>query len=178
MDPFIGEIRLLPYTNFSLRGWALCNGALLPISQNTALFSLLGVQYGGDGRSTFGLPNLQGRTMVGIGQGPGLSSYTQGQMVGTETVTLLPPQMPAHAHTLSGTVPVLNSAAASGSPQGSYYATAPSEQYGETADHANTGTVLSGTTGAAGSGQAHENRQPYLVLNYYIALQGIFPQRP
>lgn len=176
MDPFVGEIRLFGF-NFPTRGWALCNGALLPIQQNTALFALLGTQYGGNGTTTFALPDLRGRAIVGKGQGAGLSNYPQGAQVGTENVTLLATEMPAHTHTLSATVPVSPNTPLSSGPQGGYFANSPTEQYGETPDHGVTGTVLSGTSGVAGGGQPHENRMPSLVLNYCIALQGVFPQR-
>ncbi len=181
MDPFVGEIRAVGF-NFAPRGWALCAGQLLPISQNTALYSLLGTQYGGDGRSTFGLPDLRGRAVVHPGQGPGLSGYTQGEMTGTENVTLLPPELPAHTHgTTAGTrVGASSTPGTQPSPANSFLANSGSVyQYGEESD----GTVMApnmvtGMSGTAGSSTPHSNMMPYLVTNYIIALQGIFPQRP
>lgn len=179
MDPFLGEIRLLPFT-FAPRGWALCQGQLIPIRQNTALFALLGTQYGGDGSTTFALPDLRGRAVVGKDQGPGLTNYAQGAMVGTENVTLLASEMPAHVHNgaATGTIPVSVASGTQNSPAGGYFSATTAEQYG-TADTGNdTASMLSGTATAAGGSQPHENRMPFLTLNYCIALQGIFPPRP
>jgi microcystin-dependent protein len=176
MDPFLGEIRLLPF-NFAPRGWALCQGQILSIQQNTALFALLGVQYGGNGSTTFALPDLRGRSGVHKGQGAGLSNYVMGQVSGVDSVTLLPTQIPAHAHTISDTLPVSTGASAGTNAQGSYFGTSVGEQYGETPNHANTAALLTGTSGATGGNQPHENRMPFLALNYCIATQGIFPQR-
>lgn len=176
MDPFVGEIRLISFP-FAPRGWALCDGSLLPISQNTALFALLGTQYGGNGQSTFGLPDLRGRAVVGAGQGAGLTNYVQGASTGTESVTLLSPNLPAHTHALSATVPVSTAAGASSSPASGYFA-AVNSQYGDSAGGGNMApALLNGNSAPAGSSQPHENRMPFLVLNYCIALQGIFPQR-
>jgi microcystin-dependent protein len=181
MDPFVGEIRLLAL-NYPPRGWALCNGALLSISQNTALFSLLGVTYGGDGRSSFGLPNLQSRLIAGQGQGPGLQTYSMGQTGGTTTVTLSLSQMAVHTHTMpTGTVA---SAGTAPSPA-SYLSPAPGEGR-EPGAHLYISPIPSGTAVTMSSGQAqpaggnqpHNNMAPYLVMNYCIALQGVFPQRP
>ncbi|QNH63081.1 phage tail protein [Hymenobacter sediminicola] len=181
MDPFVGEIRLMAL-NFAPVGWALCQGQILPIQQNTALFSLLGTTYGGNGQNTFGLPDLRGRTYAGVGQGEGLSPYPQGAVLGTETETLLLPQLPMHVHTLApSTMPVNNGTADQQKVSNAYYATPPA---GQPAQYALDGGVnmaadlLSGTAGPAGNGKAHENRMPFLVLNYCIALQGVFPQRP
>jgi microcystin-dependent protein len=167
-SPFLGEIILLA-CNFPPRGYAFCQGQLLPLSQNTALFALLGTTYGGDGRTNFALPNLQGRVPIGAGQGPGLSLYDLGQAGGEEGTILTPAQMPAHTHaqaysTALGTV---------GSPEGTYLASNASGL----AQYETTGTGSMAATGSAGSGQAHNNMQPYLALNYCIALQGIFPPR-
>jgi microcystin-dependent protein len=178
-EPFLGEIIIFA-GNFAPRGWALCDGQLLPISQNTALFSILGTTYGGDGRTTFALPDLRGRAPMHAGQGPGLSDRRLGEQSGTETVTLTTAQIPAHTHT--GTVqlncnsqqgnsptPTGNFPAADGSGYSADYAAASNAQMaaaGGTATLANTG-----------GGQAHNNLQPYLVVNYIIALQGIFPSR-
>ncbi|MCB2376438.1 tail fiber protein [Hymenobacter sp. BT635] len=180
MDPFVGEIRLVAL-NFAPRNWFFCQGQLLPIQQYTALFSLLGVAYGGDGRTTFALPDLRGRAVVGKGQGPGLSAYPQGSIVGTEAVTLTTAQMPAHLHTLSGgTVPVSANNGTQTQPTGNYYAANSVEQYGQAiaAGGQMASTMLAGTTGITGGGNSHENRMPYLALNYIIAYTGIFPQRP
>ena len=180
MDPFVGEIRLMPYS-FAPRGWALCQGQLLPIQQNTALFALLGTQYGGNGTTTFALPDLRGRAVVGQGQGPGLTNYAQGQMAGAESVTLLSAQIPAHVHSLASatnTVPASSNLGAANTPAGGYFAKNAAEQYGQAVNAAgNMAPTLKGNSGIAGGGQAHENRQPFLALNYCIATQGVFPQR-
>jgi microcystin-dependent protein len=164
-EPFLGTIIIFA-GNFAPRGWAFCNGQLLPINQNTALFSLLGTQYGGNGQTTFALPDLRGRAALHFGQGPGLSNYTQGEVAGVENVTLLASQMPAHTHAQPATAgdETTNRPNAAVPARGGVYANA--------AD----GSNLAGTT-SAGGGQPHENRQPYLVLNYIIALEGIFPSR-
>ena len=169
-DPFVAEIRIFPF-NFAPRGWAFCNGQLLPISQNTALFSLLGTTYAGDGKSTFGLPNLQGRVPVQRGQGSGLSLRDLGERFGTETETLLQSHMPVHTHTLraspdpgDNTVPGAAISLA-GSTGGSVYN--------------NSGPALTAmaTQADAGGSQPHNNLMPYLTLNFCIALQGVFPPR-
>lgn len=166
-DPFVAEIRICGF-NFPPNGWAFCNGQLLPISQNTALFSLLGTVYGGDGKSTFGLPNLQGRAPMHPGQGPGLSLHDLGEVGGDVTVTLLPSEMPAHHH---GPLHVHNVAGTTNEVDPSHnLAIAPSNIYGPA-----TNLVPMGDT--VGGGGAHENRQPYLALNFVIALQGVFPPR-
>ena len=168
MDPFLGELRLFGF-NFAPVGWAMCQGQLIGISQNTALFSLLGTMYGGDGMSTFGLPDLRGRTAVGMGQGPGLADYVQGQVGGTETVTLTAAQLPAHNHSVAA-----SSAATGKSPAATVPGyTADGSTYGTTADLAMSPTMV----GGGGGGQPHANLQPYLALNWCIALQGIFPSR-
>lgn len=169
-DPFIATIRLVGF-NFAPVDWALCQGQTLPISQYTALFSLLGTYFGGDGVNTFNLPDLRGRVAVGQGQGTGLSNYNQGQTGGAESVSLAASQAPAHTHTLMAasnvTTPNPGPSLALGSP-----ATAV-QLYG-----ANSPTALaSDSIGTFGSGTAHENRQPFLGLNYIIALAGIFPSR-
>lgn len=171
MDPFIGEIKLVPY-NFAPQGWALCQGQILPIAQNTALFSLLGTTYGGNGQTTFALPDLQGRAIIHTGQGPGLSPVDLGEESGVESVTLLTNQMPAHTHAFqvqSGNATDLGSSgnfvAKSTGSVGSIYGTSAG------------GTMPTNTIQPVGGNQPHSNMQPYLVLNYCIALQGIFPQR-
>lgn len=160
-DPFIGEIMLLPY-NFAPRGWAFCNGQLLPISSNTALFSLLGTTYGGDGRTTFGLPDLRGRAAISSGTGPGLSNRPLGQRGGQEDVTLTTPEMPAHDHDIVLGAGGPSSGTGGQHPQISNLST-------------NSGDSIS--TSGVGGGQAHNNMPPFLALNYCIALVGIFPSR-
>jgi microcystin-dependent protein len=167
-EPFLGEIRLFPYT-FAPVGWALCDGQILSISQNTALFSLIGTIYGGDGQSTFALPDLRGRVAVSAGQAPGLSAYEVGETGGLETVSLSRRQMPAHNHEMAVNGP--NSGSAN-----------PSNRY---LGRASSGTTYAGTSNGktlnpdaiarSGGGQPHENRPPHLTLNYCIALEGIFP---
>jgi microcystin-dependent protein len=169
-EPFVGEIRMFGF-NFPPQGWALCDGQLLSISQNAALFSLLGTTYGGDGESTFALPDLRSRVPVSQGQGEGLSSYAEGQAGGTETVTLAAAQMPAHTHAVSAS----SSPAASERPAGRVLARSPDHSYIPEPD---TDTVMNAKMiGAAGNSQPHDNIQPYLVLNFCIALQGVFPAR-
>jgi microcystin-dependent protein len=171
-DQFVAEIRMFP-TNFAPKGWAFCDGQLLPISQNTALFSLLGTTYGGDGRSTFGLPNLQGRAPMHPGQGSGLSLRGLGEETGQENVTLLPSQIPAHSHPLNAA----NSDATSSTPEQQLVA---SGQGGVKVFGPSTGTpvtLAAQMAAPAGGGFPHNNMMPYLTLNFCIALQGIFPPR-
>ena len=170
MDPFIGEIIMFA-GNFAPRGWAFCDGQLLSISTNTALFSILGTTYGGDGRSTFGLPDLRGRVSVHPGQGPGLSSRRLGEKAGRETVTLSVAQLPAHNHPQNAT----SSNAETGSPTNGLLGTFPGPAYDSdgTADTQMKSTSI----GDTGGGQDHDNMQPYQCVNYIIALQGIFPSR-
>jgi len=174
----LGEIRAVAFP-FAPANWAICNGSLLAIRSNTALFSLLGVQYGGDGINTFALPDLRGRAIVDAGAGAGLSAYTPGTMTGTAAVTLTPDQMPMHVHTLSASVNVNSQSGNQASPSGNYLSNTVGLQYGETAGAATmAANSVKGSGGMVGDNQAHENRQPFLVLNYVIALQGVFPQRP
>ncbi len=169
-SPFIGQILTVPY-NFAPFGYAFCQGQLLPISQNTALFSLLGTYYGGDGRTTFALPNLQGRVAIGQGQGPGLSPVVLGEQSGTESVTLNQTQMPAHTHTVQSFALRGNQT----TPAAAVWARSAS---GDTPYNATAGASMSASAiGLAGGSQPHSNMMPYLVLNYAIALQGIFPSR-
>jgi microcystin-dependent protein len=172
MDPFVAEIRIFPF-NFAPTGWAFCDGQLLPISQNTALFSLLGTTYGGDGRSTFGLPNLQGSVPVHVGgaqPGPGLSIYDLGQTGGSAAVTLLATETPSHTHSVM----------AQTIDQGDNRIPSPSLNLGNTqiySSAAPTATLDSTAVSVVGGGQPHNNLMPYLTLNFNIALQGIFPPR-
>ncbi len=168
-EPFLGEIRMFGFS-FAPDGWALCNGQLLPISQNTALFSLLGTTYGGDGTTTFAVPDLQSRVPVHQGQGAGLSSRVQGQAGGTETVTLAATQMPEHTHPVKAS----SSAAASGIPEGRAMARSSSHIYHDP----DASTVMNAKMlGDAGGSEPHGNIQPYLVLNFCISLTGIFPSQ-
>lgn len=169
-DPYLGEIMLVAW-NFAPVGWAFCNGQLLAIAQNQALFSLLGTQYGGNGTTTFALPDLRGRVPMHFGQGPGLSNHVIGEMSGFESVTLLATQMPAHTH------PAIADAnlGTSSSPAGTLPAREPS---GTPIYGAGTGAVMaSSAIGSAGGSQPHTNMQPYLALNYVIALVGVYPAR-
>jgi microcystin-dependent protein len=174
-SPFLGEIEIFGF-NFAPYGWAQCNGQLLPVTQNTALFSLLGTQFGGDGHSTFGLPNLQGQIPVGPGQGPGLSRYTIGETAGAETVTLTVSEIPSHTHTL----PVDPGAGRSPAPSPSTVLGATGRGAPEVyADAATSGAMMTvSSVGASGGSQPHNNMMPYLTLNYCISLQGVFPVRP
>lgn len=171
-DPFLAEIRLFA-GNFAPVGWATCDGQLLPISQNTALFSLLGTQYGGDGKSTFALPNLRQRAPLGAGQGPGLSERLQGEAGGQASVTLTAAELPAHSHDMRAS----GAAATTSSPNGNTLAVSvsPTPPYIGPAPLLPMGAAV--LSGANGGGQAHNNVQPYLELNFIIALQGIFPPR-
>jgi microcystin-dependent protein len=173
MDPFVGEIRAFPF-NFAPTGWAMCNGQLLPISQNTALFSLLGTYYGGDGRSTFALPNLQGSVPLGAGQGAGLRDYYPGERGGSASVTLLPSEMPAHGHQLiaSGETATVRRPG----PDRALAVSVDANAYAPTdAGPAVSLSPLAATV--AGGSQPHNNMQPTLILNFCIALQGVFPPR-
>ena len=171
-DPFVAEIRILG-CNFAPVGWAFCNGQLMPISQNTALFSLLGTTYGGDGKSTFALPNLQDSAPMHWGQGPGLSLYDLGQTGGSETISLIQSELPAHTHQASGvsgsgpTSPANNTwgTAAGRTPPPMYFSGSPNVSM--------AGTALA----PVGGSLPHNNMQPYLVLNFCIAMQGVFPPR-
>jgi len=173
MDPFVAEIRIFPF-NFAPKGWAFCDGQLLPLSQNTALFSLLGTTYGGDGKSNFALPDMQGRAPMHPGQGPGLSLHDLGETGGSETVSLLESEIPSHSHALMASAtnsskpnPIGNSLtriAANGTP----YVAAAGATLSPFADQA---------LAPAGGDQPHNNMQPYLTLSFCIALQGVFPPR-
>ena len=178
--PFVAEIRIFA-CNFAPTGWAMCNGQLLPISQNTALFSLLGTTYGGDGKSTFALPDFQGAAPMQWGQGPGLNDYVIGETSGQDAVTLITSEMPLHTHTMmvttdAGTVaPSANNQLAKGQAGGfqnpvtaKYYST----------NNPNTFLNPASAMSIAGGSLPHNNLMPYLTLTFCIALQGIFPPRP
>jgi microcystin-dependent protein len=172
-DQFVAEIRIFA-GNFAPTGWALCNGQLMPISQNTALFSLLGTTYGGDGKSTFALPNLQGAAPLQAGQGPGLSLYDLGESIGSPSVTLLQTEMPAHNHgalavaAVGASDPTNNAWASGAKGFGNVYS--PSVQ-------ASNVQMAPTCLSISGSSLPHNNMMPYLGLTFIIALQGIFPPR-
>lgn len=168
MDPFVGEIRMFPF-NFAPSGWALCNGQLLPLSQNTALFSLLGTQFGGDGKSNFALPNLQGRAPMHQGQGSGLTDRLIGEQGGDATVTLLDSEIPQHTHTMAAS----NNDVDTNLPGGAISGAAQSPLF---RPDANT-TMNPRALAIAGGGLPHNNMQPYLTLSFNIALQGVYPPR-
>jgi microcystin-dependent protein len=173
-DPFVAEIRIFPF-NFAPKGWAFCDGQLLPLSQNTALFSLLGTTYGGDGKSNFALPNMQGNVPIHPGQGPGLSLYDLGETGGSETVSLLESEIPSHNHGFGAAV---GAAGDSLTPVNTLWAQAPAGR-GSLSVYKNapTGKINQAPFTPAGGDQPHNNMQPYLTLNFCIALQGVFPPR-
>ena len=166
--PYLGEVKIIPF-NFAPKGWAFCNGQLLAIAQNQALFAILGTTYGGNGTTNFALPNLQSRTPFHWGQGPGLTPVVLGEQGGTETVTLGQTQMPAHPHPLNASTTAGNNVSPSTNVLASganiYSPTTPAT------------TLLPTAVGPAGGGQAHPNIQPYLCVNFVIALVGVFPSR-
>jgi microcystin-dependent protein len=173
-DPFVAEVRIFPF-NFAPKGWAFCDGQILAISQNAALFSLLGTTYGGDGRSTFALPNMQGNAPMHPGQGPGLSQYVLGETGGSPTVTLQQQQMPSHGHPMNAEARLPAGAKIPG----------PTMAFARTANNVtpyqtsvtNNVTLAPTTIGPSGNNAPHNNMMPYLTLNFCIALQGIFPPR-
>ncbi|HET7301500.1 MAG TPA: tail fiber protein [Oleiagrimonas sp.] len=174
-DPFIGEIRLLPYS-FAPLGWADCDGRQLSISENNALFALLGTAYGGNGQTTFGLPDLRGRVPLHQGTGPGLAPRNLGELGGSENVTLITSQMPAHSHAFSATSINANAAVP-----------APTNQFGDTGNDSFYTSDTQGATGTptapsmlleSGGSQPHENQMPTLTVRFCIATVGIFPSRP
>ena len=171
-DPFVAEIRIFPF-NFAPKGWAWCDGQLLPISQNTALFSLLGTTYGGDGKSNFALPDLQGRAPMHPGQGPGLSPHNLGDTGGTETVTLLESQIPSHNHAVAS----LGAPANRTSPIGNSFARTSSGSVYIPPAGAPLVSMSAQALPPAGGSQPHNNLQPYLTFFFCIALQGVFPPR-
>jgi len=172
VTPFIGEIRMFA-GNFAPRGWALCNGQILPVSQNDALFSLFGTIYGGDGRTTFALPDLRGRVPIHWGNGPGLTSRRIGEKGGAERVTLTADQLPSHKHTLRGTT----ANATSRDPAGRLLAAGTSTAYGGSQSSADRVNMHSAATGNSGGSQPHDNVMPFQCINYIVALTGVFPSR-
>lgn len=174
-DQFVAEIRIVPF-NFPPNGWAQCDGQILPISQNTALFSLLGTTYGGNGQSTFALPDLQGQVPMHPGQGPGLSERFLGESGGTENVTLIQSEMPSHPHTMSVSSQLGSENQVNVAGQGQHFAMGDGiNLYGPAAT--NLVPMASQALPIAGGSVPHNNMQPYLTLNFCIALQGIFPPR-
>jgi microcystin-dependent protein len=165
--PFLGEVKIVSF-NFAPKGWALCNGQFLPINQNQALFSLLGTMYGGNGQTTFALPNLQGRTPIHIGQ-----SFIEGQAGGEQAHTLNMSEMVAHTHIPVGT----STAAAVGQPSGNFWASGGQQVYFNPPPATPVTAMAATAISNVGGSQAHQNMSPYLVLNFVIALTGIFPSR-
>jgi microcystin-dependent protein len=173
-DQFLAEIRIFPF-NFPPTGWAFCDGQLMPLSQNTALFALLGTTYGGDGKSTFALPDLQGSAPMQPGQGQGLSLRDLGEMSGVESITLLVSEIPLHSHGVA----VDDIDPADLNIPGPTRSLAISQNaFAYQSSSANLGMMALQALPPAGGGLPHNNMQPYLTLNFCIALQGIFPQRP
>lgn len=178
--PFIGEIRIFGFS-FAPRNYAVAQGQLLPISQNTALFSILGTTYGGNGTSNFGLPNFSGYAPMGAGDGAGLSPYVLGEISGTTTVTITSDEMPTHNHTLNAAAPnPSNQAQIVGTPANNAFLSASGPAFAYTAPPITPGTLVNmapTAIGLTGGGQAHNNQQPYLAMTFCIALQGVFPPR-
>lgn len=168
-DPFVAEIRIFPF-NFAPKGWAWCDGQLLPLSQNTALFSLIGTTYGGNGKSNFALPDLQGRAPMQPGQGPGLSLHDLGETGGSETVTLLESEMPSHSHTLRAS----DERGDATSPKNNFLGTG-TDMY---LPAQNLVAMAAPSLPPAGGDAPHNNMMPYLTFYFCIALQGVYPQRP
>jgi microcystin-dependent protein len=171
-EPFIAEVRIFA-GNFAPRGWAFCNGQLLPVSQNTALFSLIGTTYGGDGRSTTALPNLQGRAPMHPGRGPGLTSRRLGERGGAETVTLTEAQIPSHTHTARGSTTIANDR----NPAGHSVAVSAAGRGANAYIDSLTSTAQLRNLQNTGGSQAHDNMQPFLAINFIIALVGLYPSR-
>lgn len=181
VDAYVGEVRPFPY-NFAPRGWATCSGQILAISQNTALFSILGTTYGGNGSTTFALPDLRGRVAIGQGQGPGLSPYALGEVTGSVVETLTPPEMPAHTHTPYTRVQMgatnMHTAPQAGDYLGRFNASP--TVFGKTWNNPpleNAVLMHPSFVGLNGGNQPHQNTQPVLALNFCICIQGVFPAR-
>lgn len=173
-NPFLAEIRIFPF-NFPPKGWAFCDGQILSLSQNTALFSLLGTTYGGDGKTNFALPNLQGNAAMFWGQGPGLSLHDIGETGGSDTVTLLDSEMPSHSHPFNASAHTAN--LDTPGPQYSLARTTPALLYKTPATGLPMNQLSDNAVAPAGGDQPHNNLMPYLTLNFCIALQGIYPPR-
>ena len=171
-DQFLAEIRIFPF-NFPPTGWAFCDGQIMPISQNTALFSLLGTMYGGDGKSTYALPNLQGSAPMQSGQGPGLSDRVVGETGGSDFVTLIETEIPAHSHGLMAQNTPLGGSVL---PEGNTL-NRPASGFLYDATNVNPAMMAPETLAPSGGDLPHNNMMPYLTLNFCIALQGIFPSR-
>ncbi len=179
-EPFIGEVKIFGF-HYAPRGYSVCDGQLLAISSNTALFSLLGTNFGGDGRTTFALPDLRGRMPIGQHAGPGLPNYNIGQKGGANQTFLNQDQLPAHSHSampISVNLPVSSKVAEESVPMGNYLAVTSSETYFSQADGVAGNLTVSGDTGVTGNNSPVDIMNPYLAMNYSIALQGIFPPRP
>ena len=185
-SPFLGQIQLFA-GNFAPRGWALCEGQILPISQYTALFSILGTTYGGDGRTSFALPDLRGRVAIAPGTGPGLTTYRLGARAGTETNVMNTLQLPSHTHIATGTTKASNAVGTTNNPEGKVLATGKAvvdrstsfnaNIYGDASNANMAVNEVSVTLGNTGGNQSINNMQPYLATNYIIALQGLYPSR-
>lgn len=174
-EPFVAEIRIFA-GNFSPRGWAFCNGQLLPVSQNTALFSLIGTTYGGDGRSTMALPDLQGRAPMHPGNGPGLTARRLGERGGTEQVTLSEAQMPSHHHSVQGPTTGRSGVANAKDPANAIFAITEGDSYSDATS--SPVDMAPGVLPVTGGSQPHNNMQPLLTMNFIIALVGLYPSRP
>lgn len=172
MDPFVAEIRIFPF-NFAPKGWAFCDGQILPLSQNTALFSLLGTTYGGDGKSNFALPNMQGNAPMHPGQGPGLSLHDLGETGGSETVSLLESEIPAHSHAQRCSSDDADLKA----PNSTRVLARSNPGFLYQSSTAGIQPMSDNALAPAGGDQPHNNMQPYLTLNFCIALQGVYPPR-
>jgi microcystin-dependent protein len=182
MDEYMGMIKIFA-GNFAPKGWLMCNGQLLSIAQNSALFSLLGTIYGGDGVSTFALPNFQSRMPIGMGQGPGLSYRAQGEVSGMESVTLLQPNLPAHAHTVAGNLSVKcnPNGANADTPEGAYFGPSATQIYNDSAAGgfmAADAVSINAVTTVIGSNIPVGLMNPFIAMNYIICTQGIYPPRP
>lgn len=173
-EPFVAEIRAFAF-NFAPKGWAVCDGQLLPLSQNTALFSLIGTTYGGNGKSNFALPNLQGRAPMHPGQGPGLSNHDLGEQAGSESISLLESEIPAHGHGLNANPDIADLQVPG--PTRSLARSQNANAYTAPAGQA-TAPMAGQALEATGGSQPHNNMQPYLALQFCIALQGVYPSRP
>ncbi|HEY4016708.1 MAG TPA: tail fiber protein [Polyangiaceae bacterium] len=182
MDPFVGEIRVFPF-DYAPRGWAQCNGQLMPITQNQALFAVIGTTYGGDGRTTFGLPSLQGRVPLGTGQGPGLTNRALGATGGSPTVTLVGTQLPMHTHAVAVVSTEVSAQATNVPGETTVFGKAEQKTganvYVSVGSPPPTAVAMSqAAISPTGGSQPHNNMQPYLPLNFCIAIQGVYPARP